>query len=113
MTSTALLLPRDGLRHLTSAGAGSSGTIRLKRSGPEDLLMISFIRTGTVGFDLKLEPKSHPMNTALAGGEGFWFRVPAELHGWWHEITRRGDQARVPFDEFAKRLPKPPPDPGA
>ncbi|MFF0578555.1 ThiF family adenylyltransferase [Streptosporangium saharense] len=113
MTSTLLLLPRDGLRHLTSANAGSSGSIKFKRSEPDDLVLISFIHTAMAGFHLTLEPKSHPMNSGLPGGEGFWFRVPVELHGWWYEITRRGDHVGVPFDEFAKRLPKRLIDPGA
>lgn len=59
-----------------------------------------------------LEPKSHPMNSGLPGGDGFWFRVPVELHGVWYEITRRGDRVGVPFDKFAKQLPKPLADPG-
>ncbi|WP_051362486.1 ThiF family adenylyltransferase [Amycolatopsis thermoflava] len=113
MTSTLLLLPRDGLRYLTTANAGTSGSIRFKRSETDDLLLISFIRTATAGYQLMLEPKAHPMNSGLTGGEGFWFRVPVELHEWWYGITRRGDYVGVPFDEFAKRLPKPLADPGA
>ena len=113
MTSTLLLLPQDGLRYLTSATAGTSGTIKLKRSKTDDLLLISYIRTATAAFQLKLQPNSHPMNSALPGGEGFWFQVPVELHGLWYGIIRRGDHVSVPLDEFAKWLPKPVTDPGA
>lgn len=112
MTGTLLLLSRDGVRYLSAANAGTSGTIGFKRSGHDDLVLISFIRTGNAGYQLALEPKSHPMNSGLPGGEGFWFQVPVELHGWWYEITRRGDHVGVPFDEFAERLPKPLSDPG-
>lgn len=113
MTGMLLLLPRDGLRYLTSANAGTSGTIKLKSSEPDDLVLISFIRIATAGYHLALHPKTHPMNSGLPGGDGFWFRVPAELHGWWYEITRRGDDVSVSFDAFAKHLPKAPADPGA
>ncbi len=113
MTSTLLLLPRDGLRYLTTSNAGTSGSIKFKHSKPDDLLLISFIHTGTVGYQLTLEPKGHPINNGSPGGEGFWYQVPVELHGWWHEIRARGDHVGVPFDEFASRLPTNLPDPGA
>ena len=113
MTSTLLLLPRDGLRYLASANAGASGTIRLKHSKTDDLALISFIRAGTAGYQLMLEPKNHVLNSGLTGGEGFWYRVPVELHAWWYEITRRGDHVGVSFCEFAKQLPKSLTDPGS
>jgi len=112
-SSTLLLLPRDGFRYLTSDDAGTSGSIRFKRSDPDDLLLISFITNATAGFQLALEPSSHILNSGLTGGEGFWFRTSVELNAWWFEIARRGDDVGVSFNEFAERLPKPLADPGA
>ncbi|NJP97105.1 ThiF family adenylyltransferase [Nonomuraea sp. FMUSA5-5] len=113
MIDTLFLLPRDGLRYLIATDAGTSGTIKFRRSDSDGLVLISYLRNSTAGFQLQLDPRSHPLNTGLPGGDGFWFRVPAELHGLWYEITRRGEHVGVSFDAFAARLPKQLMDPGA
>src|SRR5438094_10417490 len=113
MTSTVLLLPQDGLRHLMAANAGTSGTIKFKWSTADDPILLSYVRAGDAGYQVTLAPKTHRINQGETGGEGWWFQVPVELHGWWHELVRRGDHVGVPREEFAKRLPKPLTDPGA
>jgi hypothetical protein len=57
MTSTVLLLPREGLQHLVSPNAGTFGDIKFKRSLSDDLILVSMIRTGGVGHPLSLSPK--------------------------------------------------------
>ncbi|MEU3626007.1 hypothetical protein BS329_30615 [Amycolatopsis coloradensis] len=113
MTSTVLLLPRNGLRRLMAPNAGTSGAIKFKRSSTDDLMLLSYVKIGEAGYQVTLAPKTHRINQGEAGGDGLWFQAPVELHGWWYELVRRGDQFGVPRDEFAKRLPKPLTDPGA
>ncbi|MET9001742.1 ThiF family adenylyltransferase [Amycolatopsis sp. NPDC004169] len=113
MTSTVLLLPRNGLRRLMALNAGTSGAIKFKHSSADDLMLLSYVKVGEVGYQVPLAPKTHRLNQGDTGVNGLWFQVPVELHCWWYELVRRGDQFCVPRDEFVKRLPGPLTDPGA
>lgn len=111
MIGPLVLLPRDGVRHLTSESAGSWGAIRFKNSPGDHLALISFVHTGTAGYQVGLQPRRHPMNAAVTSGDGLWCRVPVDLHMAWFEIARR-HAAMIPFNHFKIVLPRTPKDPG-
>jgi molybdopterin/thiamine biosynthesis adenylyltransferase len=112
MTTTVLLLPRDALKRIMASNT-ASGSIKVKRSPADDLMLLSYVKIGETGYQITLKPKIHSINQGEHGGDGLWFKVQVELHAWWFELIRRGDQFAVPRTDFAERLPKPLPDPGA
>jgi molybdopterin/thiamine biosynthesis adenylyltransferase len=112
VTGTVLLLPREALKHIMASDA-QSGAIKVKRSRPDDLVLLSYVKVDETGYGITLSPKTHPINQGEPGGDGLWFKVPVDLHLWWLDLARRGDQFGVLRAEFAEHLPKVLPDPGA
>jgi hypothetical protein len=106
-----LLLPRDAARHLKAAGAGRHGVIRFRHSSSDKLAVVSFVHNGTVGYQVSLRPKSHPMNSATPGGDGLWCKVPADLHLAWYGVARR-HAVMMTLDAFKGMLPITLKDPG-
>lgn len=111
MIGPLVLLPRDGVRHLTSNSAGSWGKIRFKNAPGDNLALISFVHNGTAGYQVDLQPKHHPMNAATVGGDGLWYRVTVDLHLTWFEVARRR-AAMIPLNDFKTMVPRTPYDPG-
>ena len=111
MTVT-LLLPRDGARHIAAENAGRSGRFWINHARADGLMVVSAVKTAGARYQVKLEPKHHPLNSAAdSGGSWPWFQVAVDLHWGWEATIKRFGAAvsREAFDRYLTQKLK---DPG-